>query len=154
LDKVIVTALLVVVGVISAVFVFNAIFPLVTQSGDAMAGMERRIDQRMKSQVEIIQATKTPSDTVKVWVKNIGDVRIAPPESCDLFFGPEGNYSRIPYDTGSVYWSYAIVNDTAWNPRATLEVTISGYTPLTAGTRYFAKLTLPTGVASDYYFSW
>jgi archaellum component FlaF (FlaF/FlaG flagellin family) len=154
LDKVIVTALLVAAGVVSAVFVFNTVFPMVTQSSDAMGSMERRIDQRMKSQVEIIQATKTPSDTIQVWVKNIGDARISPPESSDVFFGPEGNFSRIPYNTGSVNWSYVIVNDTAWNPRATLQMTISGYTPLTAGTRYFVKIALLTGIASDYYFSW
>lgn len=154
MDKVIVTALLVVAGVISAVFVFNSIFPVVMQSSDAMVSMQVRIDDRLKSQVEIIQATKTPSNTLEIWVKNVGDARIAPPESCDLFFGPQGNFARIPYGTGSPYWDYVIENDTAWNPRATLRITIYGYSPLTSGTQYYAKFVLPTGVSSDYYFSW
>ncbi len=154
MDKVIVTAMLVVAGVISAVFVFNSIFPVIAQSSDAMVSMQQRIDDRLKSQVEIIQATKTPSDTIELWVKNVGDARIAPPESCDLFFGPQGNFARVPYGTGAVYWDYAIENDTDWNPRATLRITIYGYSPLTAGTQYYAKIVLPTGISSDYYFSW
>jgi len=155
LDKIIVTALLIVAGVVSAVAVFNSIFPAIAQSGDAMVSMQQRIDQRMKSQAEIIQATKAPGDTVEIWVKNVGDARIAPPESCDVFFGPQGNYSRIAYTASTSYWwDYVIENDTVWNPRATLRITIHGYPPLISGTQYFTKIILPTGISSDYYFSW
>jgi hypothetical protein len=153
-DKIFVTALLSIAGIISAIAVFNTLYPAITQSSDTMVSMERRIDQRMKSQVEIIQATKTAAGTVQVWVKNVGDARIAPPESSDIFFGPQGNFTRIPYNVGSPKWDYSIENDTQWNPRATLRITIYDYVPLTAGTRYFVKITLLTGVSTEYYFSW
>lgn len=152
MDKVIVTALLVMAGVISAVFVFNSIFPLMAQSGDAITSMEGRIDERLKSQIEIIHAVKSGSD-VLVWVKNIGSLRVAAVEACDVFFGPEGNFTRIPYGTGIPHWEYGVENDTAWNPTATLKITIVGYSPLTSG-RYLVKVILPNGIADDYFFSW
>jgi hypothetical protein len=96
LDKTIVTALLVMAGVISAVFIFNSIYPAIVQSNDAMTSMERRMDDRLKSHIQIIHAAKSGSATL-VWVKNVGSLRIVPVEACDIFFGAEGNFVRIPY---------------------------------------------------------
>ena len=152
MDKTIVTAFLVIAGVLSAIFVYNAIYPAIVQSGDAMTSMERRTDERLKSQIEIIHAAESGSD-VRMWVKNVGALRIAAVEACDLFFGPEGNFSRIPFGTGNPHWEYAVENDTEWNPTATLRITIVGYSPLASG-RYFAKMVLPNGVSDDFFFSW
>ncbi|MBI4671088.1 MAG: hypothetical protein HY741_05410 [Chloroflexi bacterium] len=91
MDKTIVTALLVMAGVISAVFVFNSIFPAITQSGEAIANMQGRYDERIKTQVEIIHATNSGAEVV-IWAKNIGALPIKPVASSDLFFGPEGNF--------------------------------------------------------------
>jgi len=149
-DKTIVTALLVMAGVISAVFVFNSIYPAIVQSNDAMTTMERRMDERLKSQVTIIHATGSGGATL-VWVKNVGSLRIAPVEACDLFFGPEGNFARISYGTASSQWQYAVENGTEWNPRATVKITINS--SLTPGTRYFFKIVLPNGVSDEYFIS-
>ena len=151
MDKTIVTALLVIAGVISAVFVFNSIYPVIVESSDAMTSMERRMDERLKSQVAIIHASKSGSN-ILIWVKNVGDLRVAAPEASDLFFGPQGNYSRIPYQSGTPNWTYSIENDADWNPSATLRITISGYSPLNSG-RYYIKLVLPNGISDEYYFS-
>ena len=58
MDKVIVTALLIVVGVISVMMMFNALYPLIGQNADAMSAMQSRMDERLKSQIEIIHAAK------------------------------------------------------------------------------------------------
>jgi len=152
LDKTIVTALLIIAGVISAVFVFNAIFPAISQSSDAMSSMQRRIDERMQSQIEIIHATRAGSD-VLIWVKNVGSLRIAPPEACDLFFGPDNNFARIPYNSGNPNWTYTLENDTEWRAGATLRVTVHFVVPPAAGT-YFVKVVLPNGISDETFISW
>lgn len=152
MDKTIVTALLIIAGVISAIAVFNAILPAVTQSGDAMNNMERRIDDRMQSQIEIIHATVDASDNVLIWVKNVGNRRIAPPEACDLFFGPDGNYTRIAYKTGTPNWTYTIENDSEWRQGATLKITVHNSSPV-PGT-HFIKVVLPNGISAETFVSW
>lgn len=154
MDKTIVTALLVMAGVISAVFVFNSIFPAITKSSDALVSMQNRYDERLKTELKIVSATRSASgDDVLLWVKNIGNLQITGGESNDLFFGPQGDFQRIPYGTGTPHWEYAIENDTKWNPGATIRITISGFTPLDPGP-YYAKLTVSNGVSDDYLFSW
>ena len=152
MDKIIVTGLLLIAGVISAVFVFNSMFPVIAQSSDAMVSMERRADDRLKTQIQIIHASQAGSDVV-VWVKNVGSVRIIGIDSSDLFFGPQGNFDRLPYGVGAPSWQYQVENDTDWNPTATIRITISGYAPLDSG-RYFVKLVLPNGMSDETYFSW
>ena len=105
MDKVIVTALLIVVGVISVMMMFNALYQLIGQNADAMSAMQSRMDERLKSQIEIIHAAKSGSEAW-VWVKNVGSLRVLGVESSDVFFGPQGNFARIAYNTGSgVYWN-------------------------------------------------
>lgn len=157
MDKILVTVFLTIAGVVTAIVLFNTIYPAAIQSGAAMTGMERRIDERLRSQIEIIHATgKTTNSDVSVWVKNIGSVRISAIERCDVFFGLEGQFARIPYgnDKGPPYWEYTLENDdTEWNPAATLKILIRyGGTFPPAG-RYFLKAVLPNGVSDEYYFS-
>jgi archaellum component FlaG (FlaF/FlaG flagellin family) len=154
LDKTIITAFMVIVGVVSAVFVFNTIYPAVIQSGDAMISMERRLDERLRSQVEIIHASEWNGTNALVWVKNIGSSSIKAVEMCDVFFGPEGNFSRIPHKdeaTGTPYWEWEVENDTGWKPTATLRITITYGLPLSG--RYFVKVVIPNGLSDEYYFS-
>jgi archaellum component FlaF (FlaF/FlaG flagellin family) len=155
LDKTIITALLIIAGVVSAVVLYNAVYPAIIQSGDALTGRQRRIDERINSQIEIIHAVPwgvCNVDTVYVWVKNIGSSRIAAVENCDVFFGPEGNFSRISYGTGDSRWTYQVENGTEWNPTATLKITIE-YVNQLGDERYFVKVVLPNGVSDEYYFS-
>ena len=152
MDKTIVTAFLIIAGVISAVFVFNAIYPAIVQSSDALTSMERRMDERLKSQVEIIHAARSGSAAL-VWVKNIGALRIVAIEAADVFFGPEGNFARIPFGTGSPHWEFVVENAADWTPTATVKITIVNYTFSGPGTRYFVKIVLPNGIGDEDYFS-
>jgi archaeal flagellar protein FlaG len=152
LDKVIVTAMLIVAGVISAVFVFKSIFPVIAQSSDAMTSMEQQANSRLQTQIQIIHAAQINSDVI-IWVKNVGSTTIPAISSCDLFFGPQGDFARIPYGTGTPSWQYTVENSTNWEPTTTVQITISGYSPLTSGT-YYAKLVTPNGISDEFYFSW
>lgn len=159
MDKTIITALLIIAGVVSAVALYNAVYPAVVQSGDALAGRQRRIDDRLESQIEVIHAVPwgvTDVDTVVVWVKNVGSCHISPVARCDVFFGPEGSYARIPHvdnARGKPYWEAELENLSEWDPTATLKITIDLDYYLTDGQRYYTKVIIPNGVSDDYYFS-
>jgi hypothetical protein len=154
LDKAITSAFLVIASVVCAVIAFNAVYPAVIRSSDAMVNMKTRLDERLKSQIEIIHATGSGSNGY-VWVKNIGSLRIAAIESCDVFFGPEADFSRIPHEsaaTGNPYWGYEVEGDNSqWTPTATLKITI--YTGAVLSGRYFVKVIIPNGLVDEYYFS-
>jgi len=165
LDKAIVTAFMVMVGVVCAVLVFNAVYPAIVLSSDAMTSMKGRIDGRLNSQIEVVHATgeldsngqwqDTNADgdfDVFVWVKNVGSLRVSALERCDVFFGEEGNFSRIAYGQGNPHWELQLENDTDWNPTATLKITIHYSSALSSG-RYFFKMVTPNGVSDEYYFS-
>jgi hypothetical protein len=92
---------------------------------------------------------------VFAWVKNVGDARITAIDRVDVFFGPEGNFTRIPYqdEAGGAYpyWTWEVENDSEWVPTGTLQIVIHYDTPSLSNGRYFMKVTLPNGISSDYF---
>lgn len=155
MDKAITTAFMVIVSVVCAVLVFKAIYPAVIQSSHALVSMRSRVDERLKTQIEIIHATGNSSNAF-VWVKNVGSLRIRPVERCDVFFGPEGNFSRIPHEDNAggskPYWNYGVeASDSEWTPTATLKITI--YFDSVLSGRYFVKVVIPNGLSDEDYFS-
>lgn len=169
MDKAITTTFLAIASVVAAVLVFNALYPAVVQGSTAMTAMQDRVSERLKSQVDIIHAageldqngawqdTNGDGDfDVFIWVKNVGSLRISAISRIDLFFGPEGNFARIPYidEASGSYprWEWALENDTQWNPTATLKITIH-YSSILASQRYFVKVVVSSGVSDQYYFS-
>src|SRR5574341_725066 len=54
MDKVITTALLIVIGMVLAVSLFNSAYPAVMDSGQAISAMAGRTEDRLQSQIEII----------------------------------------------------------------------------------------------------
>jgi flagellar protein FlaG len=140
------------------IFVFNSVYPMVNRSSQAMVSMAEKVDERMKSRINIVHAASSANrTTVYLWAKNIGTQRIVGIEDCDLFFGQEGDFERIPYQ-GEVgagtypQWDYSLENDTAWQTSATLKLTITFDSDPGTGT-YFAKLIIPNGISDEYYFS-
>ncbi|MCA9969373.1 MAG: hypothetical protein KC425_04110 [Anaerolineales bacterium] len=169
MDKAIITTLLIVISMVTGVLLFNAAYPAVIESSDAMASMTNRADERLQSQIAIIHATGELDSTgwwqdtnsngqfdVFVWVKNVGSTRITAIEQTDLFFGPEGNFTRIPHQSqaGGAYpnWDWQVENAADWSPTATLKITIHYGAPLATG-RYFLKTTTPNAISDDHFFS-
>lgn len=157
MDKAITTALLIIAGVICIMFVFNSVYPAVNRSSAAMVSMAEKMDERMKSRINIVHAANSADrKTIYLWVKNVGTLRIVNIDETDVFFGPSDNFSRIPYvdDAGGSYpqWSYTLENDTEWLTGATLKITITYDSDPGAGT-YFAKVVIPIGISDEYFFS-
>lgn len=170
MDKTITTVLLIVISMVMAVGLFNVAYPATLQAGDAITSMASRSEERLRSQIEIIHATaEIASDgawhdvngngnfDVFVWVKNVGASRIAAIERMDLFFGPEGNFQRIPHQSEAngtyPYWTSTLKGATDWTPTATLEIDIHHLSPTDSG-RYFVRVVAPTGVSDSDYFGW
>ncbi|MFH1169786.1 MAG: hypothetical protein V1691_03725 [Chloroflexota bacterium] len=157
MDKAITTALLIIAGVVSMIFVFNSVFPMVNRSSQAMVSMSDKIDDRMKSRINIVHAAGTSNrQTIYLWVKNIGSSRIVSVRDSDVFFGQEDDFARIPYvdDAGgsSPSWDYTLENGTEWLSSVTLKITITFDADPGAGT-YYAKVIIPNGISDEYYFS-
>jgi archaellum component FlaF (FlaF/FlaG flagellin family) len=157
LDKTITTALLIIAGIVCSVFLFNSVYPMINRSTAAMTSMTDKIDDRMKTQVDIVHAASSADKLyIYIWVKNVGSNRIDAIQDSDVFLGPEGNFVRIPHEdtAGGTYprWSYVIENDTEWKTGATIKITVSYDVDPGAGT-YFVKVVIPNGIAAEYYFS-
>jgi archaellum component FlaG (FlaF/FlaG flagellin family) len=166
MDKIVTTALLIVISMVLAMVLFNAAYPAIISGGDAITNMSHRQADQMKSQIAIIQeageldSNATWQDTngnnqfdVFIWVKNIGSTSFNPIDSTDVFFGPEGNYFRIPFQgnaNGSYpNWTWNVENGSTWGPTATLKIAIHYLTPLSVG-RYYSKVTTINGASDQY----
>lgn len=169
MDKAIMTTFLIIISMVMGILLFNAVYPAVVESSDAMSLMTNRADDRLRSQVEIIHAIGELDNTgwwqdvnsngtfdTFIWIKNVGSTRIVALEQMDLFFGPEGNFARISHQSqvgGSYpYWTWEVENANEWTPTATIKITIHYGAPLASG-RYFFKATLPNGVSTENFFS-
>jgi hypothetical protein len=145
--------------------VFNSVYPAIVESSDAMIVMKSRLDEQMKNEIEIVHASGELDSSgswqdangdgrfnVFIWTKNIGSSRIIAVERTDLFFGPEGDFARIPHQSEAggafPYWTFQLENDTAWNPTATLEITIHFSGTLATG-RYYIKTVTPNGITDE-----
>ena len=78
MDKAITTILLLIAGIVCTVLVINTVYPAVNRSTAAMVTIADKADERIQTQVEIIQTANVGKD-VYVWVKNIGTAASASP---------------------------------------------------------------------------
>jgi flagellar protein FlaG len=149
--------MLTVAGIIAVVAVVNAVLPSVGRTTGAMTSTADVIDNRLSSQVEIVHATGQSGATVAdAWVKNVGATVIEPLDKIDLFFGPEGDFTRIPYGGASCSapcWEYTLENDTEWKPTATLHIIIHLGDALETNTVYYTKVVAPNGSTDAKFFT-
>ena len=153
MDKVLVTILLIIAGVVCSMVVVNAVYPMITRTSGAITDTVSRIDDRIKSNIEIIQVSDNSTD-VYMWVKNVGTSNIGAIDKSDIFFGPEGNFARIPYSetpTIKPYWNYTLENDSSWIPTATLKITI--YLASAPSGTYYVKVVIHNGISDEQLFS-
>ena len=171
--------LLTIAGVVSVLAILNAMFPAIGRGSSAVITVAAKVDDRIKSQIRIVHVTgeldenQDWQDTdsngdfdVFLWVKNVGASRIVAIKEADVFFGKEGDFSRMPYvdDAGGAkpHWTYQLENDSEWKSTATLKIAIH-YTatcgpapcspaPLASDT-YFVKVIAPNGVSDEHFFS-
>jgi flagellar protein FlaG len=148
---VIVTILLIVAGVVCSMAIVNAVYPAITSSSSALIDVSTKVNDRLKSQIEIIEVSSSGSE-VYIWIKNVGASYINGIDRSDVFFGPVGNMARIPYGgSAAPRWSYSIENDTKWVPTATTKITLHLQSP-PSGTS-IVKVAIPNGISDEELFS-
>jgi hypothetical protein len=152
MDKVMVTVLLLIAGVVCSMVLLNAVYPAITGSSGAIVDAASKIDDRIRSNISIIQMSHSGSEFY-AWIKNVGAASIGGVSQSDVFFGPQGGFDRVVYG-GSVtpYWVYAIEGGGAWTPSATLKITVHDSGALATGEYYF-KVVIPNGISAQDYYS-
>ena len=67
MDKVITTAMLIVISMVMALMLFNIAYPAIIEGGDAIVSMAGRVEDRMRSQIAIhpVNAEGSRSTAVK-----------------------------------------------------------------------------------------
>lgn len=137
--------------------VVNTVLPAVYRTSGALTSTASVLDDRLSSQIEIVHATGESGTTdADIWVKNIGATVIDPLERIDLFFGPQGEFARIPYGGASCSapcWEYTLENDTKWTPTATLHITIHVSDALESDVVYYTKVVAPNGSSDAKFFT-
>jgi archaellum component FlaG (FlaF/FlaG flagellin family) len=149
-DKAVVTILLMVAGVICSLVVFNTAYPAINRGASAISSISTKVDDRVKSQVEIIE-TAGESNKIYMWVKNIGASEISGIDQSDLFLGQSGATERISYNTGIPRWEYSLENNTEWVPTATIKITITLSSEPSGN--YYVKFVIPNGISDVHQFS-
>ena len=77
MDKVIVTALLLIGSVTAALVVMMSVGPSISQASQSLVETNRDTSERIKTDVEIIAvAADSAGTTIDVWIKNVGVVPI------------------------------------------------------------------------------
>jgi hypothetical protein len=150
-DKVIVTVMLIIGGIVASFAVFNGIYPAVERSGEAITSASDAMNDRIKSDIEIIQVNDNAT-TIDAWVKNIGASDITGIENCDIFFGSSGSTARIPYGSESSplpYWGYDIEGtDSMWRPSGKNKISIH-LASSPAPDTYILKMIIPNGIFDE-----
>lgn len=151
MDKVLVTLILIIAGIVCSVVILNAAYPAITASSGAIADATSKIDDRIRSQVKVVEIASEDTD-VYIWVKNVGSSSIGSIDNCDIFWGPEGNFARITYGGSTApYWNYVIENSTKWGPTATIKITI--HLSSAPSGEYYFKIVIPNGISDEKIYS-
>ena len=162
--------MLTIAGIASAAAILNAIFPALNRSSGALIAASSQVDDRLKSDIEIIHAVgeldsagawdDTNSNglfDIFMWVKNVGSTRILAIDQTDVFVGTTSTFTRIPHETeveAGEYprWTYTLENSTEWDSRATLKITVL-YNATQSQGNYDVKIIIPNGVSDEHFFS-
>ena len=93
MDKVIVTALLVIAGVTAAALVVTTLTPIVGKSSRSVVESQKDMSLRIQTDITVIQVHSNTATTTKAWVKSVGN------SNCLLYTSPsprDRQKSRMP----------------------------------------------------------
>jgi flagellar protein FlaG len=161
-QEVLSSALLMIATIIASVALVNAVYPSIFTMTGSISMMTNSVDQRMKSEISVIFESSPNTNTLYVWVKNIGKTEI-PQDSLqqytDIFYGSgSGAMSRAVYNgSENPKWAYSIESgsgdgDTSWDPGETIKMTITTTGEFTPGD-HRVRIILPNKVYCEDTFS-
>ena len=156
MDKVIVTALLVIGAVTAAVVSITTIIPAVSASSQATGSAAQEASSRILTSIEIIAvASNSGGTSIDAWVKNVGATPILGLAKSDVFIiTPGSRYDAMTHaDSGDNSWTEQPANS-AWNRGDTLHfsITLAAGAPLALGD-HSIRVSTPNGVIAEKFFS-
>ena len=156
MDKVIVTALLVIGAVTAAVVSITTIVPAVSASSQATGSAAQEASSRILTSIEIIAvASDSGGTTVDAWVKNVGATPILGIAKSDVFIiTPGARYEAMTHaPSGDNSWTEQ-PPDSGWNRGDTLHlaITLAAGAPLGLGD-HSLRVSTPNGVTAEKFFS-
>lgn len=148
-DKVIVTVLLIIGGVVAAFAIVNGTMPAIERSSSAINTATNQVNDQIKSQIKIINIS-TNGTAVEVWVKNVGSSVINSVQNSDVFLTSGNNVERLAYSDGSAgapYWNYSLMGSPDWGPSVTNEIML--HLATLSGGPHQVKIVIPNGISDQ-----
>ena len=129
MDKVIVTALLVIASVTAASMVMISILPAITSGTSAAVESNAAQADRIKTDIEILAVASNSTGTlIDAWVKNVGVARISAIDRSDVFLIKSGTrFDSITYDSAGTTktWTGDLhESSSSWSRGDTLHIQI------------------------------
>jgi len=155
-DKVIVTALLVIGAVTAAVLVIVTVTPAISGSAQATGQAANEASVRIKTDIEIIAVASNVAGTqIDAWVKNVGTAQIMALDKSDVFvITPGTRFDAMTHAaSGDNTWT-EVPAGASWSRGDTLHVviTLPSASPLATGD-HSIRVSTPNGVTADKFFS-
>lgn len=155
------TAMFLIVAVISAGVMVNAIFPVVHTFTQSVTSSSKSAEERLTTDIKIINTYADVSDQdARIWIKNVGSNRVSENElqKADLYIGAVGDFDRMTYNAGggADTWRYTIEGDTNgyWDQMETITLDIqTTKIPDSTGELVYFAFTMPNGVFREKEFT-
>ena len=156
MDKILVTAVLIIGGVAAALVVVTGLGTSASIGSQSAAESQRADAVRTETSIEVIAAASNPAGTqIDVWVKNVGVAPVSAVNKSDVFVITPG--SRFDAMTHAASGDNTWIEDplgSAWNRGDTLHLTITlpAGNPLALGDHLLAFSTA-NGVSAEHLFT-
>lgn len=159
MDKVIVTALLIIAGVAAAGLVVTTLTPIVGTSSRSVVESQKSVANRIATDIKVLTVHAEDTTNLKVLVKNTGTVNVGLLKQSDVYLS-DTNGSKFVYlqwGTGDQdNWNFEWDDNTVIEQGKTIMVTVKLSAPnaLETGHTYLLNFSTPNGVASEYRFTY
>jgi flagellar protein FlaG len=155
------TAIFLITAIVAAAVLVNAFFPIIFTATNTFTKSSAEADERLRTDVRIINTyASAGSQSAKVWIKNVGSIRIADTdiENADLFIGSPGDFDRLTLDTGGPDgddWNYQILEDANeyWDEGETVRIDCMSERIPSKGEVVYFHIVLPGGVMRSIEFT-
>lgn len=155
------TAIFLITAIVAAAILVNAFFPVIYSATSTFTESSQSTDERLRTDIKIVNAYTDSDADAKIWIKNIGSLRIADTDisASDVYFGIPGNFEYLVYTTESApttnQWTFTIREDAGtpneyWDSGETLEITLKGNaSQFSSGEYAYFQFVLPNGVSAS-----
>ena len=158
MDKVIVTALLVVASVTAASLVMISLMPAISSGTSSAVESNRAQSDRIRTSIEVLAASSSSNgELINAWVKNVGVVGIEAIERSDVFLIKSGTrFDHMTYSNAGTTqtWTGDLEeNNLSWSRGDTLSIQIVLSTTDAMGTGdHVLHFATPNGISDELTF--